>query len=58
MTTPTLISSMFKNTSHLALSVPHMIAIIKVATGTASSKPDKMQQFIRAEKASLINLQE
>ena len=34
MTTPTLTSNMFKNTSHLALSIPHKTAIMKVATGT------------------------
>lgn len=37
MTTPTLTSNMFENTSHLALSVPHIIAIMKVATGTEMS---------------------
>lgn len=36
MTTPTLTSTMFENTSHLGLSVPHKTAMIKVATGTAA----------------------
>ena len=38
MTTPTLTSTMFKNTSHLGLSVPHITAIINVATGTGIRK--------------------
>lgn len=38
MTTPTLTSTMFKNTSHLALSVPHITAMRNVATGTVTAK--------------------
>lgn len=50
MTTPTLTSTMFKNTSNLALSVPHKTAMKNVATGTATSKHYYKQPFISSKE--------
>ena len=47
MTTPTLTSTMFKSTSHLNLSVPHITAIANVATGTG--KTNKMKSHVSEE---------
>lgn len=49
MTTPTLTSNMFKNTSHLGLSVPHTTAMTNVATGTETSKLTYKQPFNRVK---------